>query len=342
MTALTLAASGEEDSAQDHRYMARALQLAERGLYTTHPNPRVGSVVVKDNVVIGEGWHEKAGGHHAEIYALRQAGTAAAGATLYVTLEPCCHHGRTPPCSRAIIEAGISRVVSAMRDPDPRVDNGGIEELRAAGIRVDIGVAEQPARVLNRGFIRRMQAGRPWTTLKIAASLDGRTAMANGESKWITSDAARKDAHRLRARSSAILTGSGTVLKDDPSLTARIDGVTRQPLRVVLDSNLSVPSNARLFAQPGETLVFTTVADEEAHEGLSRENVSVVALPGRRGMVDLEAVVKELGRREVNEFVVEAGAVLSGAMLRRDLVDEIVVYMAPDLLGSGARGMFNL
>ena len=329
-------------SAADHHHMARALQLARRGLCTTHPNPRVGCVIARGGEVVGEGWHRWTGGPHAEIHALREAGELARGATLYLTLEPCCHQGRTPPCTRAIIGAGIARAVVAMRDPNPLVAGGGIEALRKAGIEVTTGVGERPARALNRGFVRRMETGRPWITLKVAASLDGRTAMASGESRWITSEPARMDVHRMRARSSAILTGSGTVLADDPALTARMEGVERQPLRVILDSHLSVPREARVFSPPGETLVLTVVAAGEEKARLEKENVAVVTLPGKEGMVDLEAALDELGAREVNELMVEAGAVLSGGLLRRNLVDEIVLYQAPDLMGSAARSMFDL
>ena len=333
-------------SPDDHRYMARALRLAERGLFTTDPNPRVGCLLVRDGNVLGEGWHMRAGSPHAEVHALQQAGGDAAGATVYVTLEPCSHHGRTPPCASALIEAGVARVVAAMQDPTPAVAGQGLQALRDAGIDVAAGLLEDQAGQLNPGFAMRMRLGRPWVRCKLAMSLDGRTAMASGESRWITGSAAREDVHRLRARSSAIMTGIDTVLADDPSLTARLmgydDGTLLQPLRVVLDSGLRLPPEAKLLMQPGETLVVTGVADAEREAILARTGVSVVTLPTRDGRTDLAAVMQYLARLEVNEVHLEAGARLSGALLDAGLVDELVIYMAPHLMGDSARGLFHL
>ncbi|TDY01691.1 bifunctional diaminohydroxyphosphoribosylaminopyrimidine deaminase/5-amino-6-(5-phosphoribosylamino)uracil reductase RibD [Thiohalophilus thiocyanatoxydans] len=330
-------------SADDHRYMARALQLAERGLYTTDPNPRVGCVLVRDNAIVGEGWHERAGEAHAEVHALQAAGDAARGSTAYVTLEPCCHQGRTPPCSDALIQAGVSRVVVAMRDPHAQVDGGGISQLQAAGITVDSGLMEAQAVQLNPGFIRRMQRGRPWVRLKLAMSLDGRTAMASGESQWITGAAARQDVQHWRARSSAILTGVGSVLADDPSMTVRLDQTERQPLRVIIDTNLSTPAGAKILHQPGQTVIMTCSEDQAAREELQNAGARVLAVPpNARNNVDLGAVLDQLGEMEINELHVETGATLAGALMHAGLVDELIVYMAPTLLGDAARGLFHL
>lgn len=326
----------------DARYMARALQLARRGLYTTDPNPRVGCVLAKDGDVVGEGWHERAGGPHAEVVALNAAGAHSRGATAYVSLEPCCHYGRTPPCTRALIAAGVARVVAAIPDPNPKVASQGVAELEHAGMRVDIGLMQAEAERLNPGFLSRMTRGRPYVRVKLAASLDGRTALASGESKWITGAAARADVQRLRARSSAILTGIGTVLADDPSFTVRDLDIGRQPLRVVLDGHLSMRPEARLLHLPGKTLVVTAADDDEYAEPLLAAGAEVMVLPDGPDTVDLAALMQDLGRREVNELLVEAGATVCGALLRAGLVDELVVYLAPHLLGSGARGMFNL
>ncbi|HFQ13766.1 MAG TPA: bifunctional diaminohydroxyphosphoribosylaminopyrimidine deaminase/5-amino-6-(5-phosphoribosylamino)uracil reductase RibD [Gammaproteobacteria bacterium] len=327
----------------DHEFMSRALRLAAKGLYSTDPNPRVGCVLVREDVIVGEGWHERAGEAHAEIHALKAAGEQARGATAYVTLEPCCHHGRTPPCSEALIQAGVARVVIAMQDPHARVDGGGIAQLREAGIEVETGLLEARARELNPGFIQRMQRGRPFVRCKLGMSLDGRTAMASGESKWITSPAAREDVQRLRARSSAMLTGVGTVLADDPSLTVRIEGVERQPLRVVVDTHLSMPATAKMLSLPGRTLVMTCSDDEAARQRLQQAGAEVCLMPcGAGNSVSLEAVLDELAGREVNEVLLETGATLSGAMLQQGLIDELVIYMAPVLMGDGARGLFHL
>jgi len=329
-------------SGDDARHMARALVLAARGLYTTDPNPRVGCVLVKDGQVVGEGWHERAGEPHAEVHALRAAGAAARGATAYVTLEPCCHHGRTPPCTRALIEAGVARVVAAMPDPNPRVARQGVAELERAGIRVEIGLLAAEAERLNPGFISRMTRGRPYVRVKLAASLDGRTALASGESKWITGEAARADVQRLRARSSAILTGVGTVLADDPSLTVRDIEIKRQPLRVVVDGNLSMRADARLLRLPGKTLVVTAADDADYAEPLLEAGAEVMVLAAGAGRVDLPLLMQDLAVREVNELLVEAGATVCGALLEAGVVDELVLYLAPHLLGSSARGLFNI
>lgn len=331
-------------STEDYQYMARALRLAERGLFTTDPNPRVGCVLVREGEVIGEGWHERAGEPHAEINALQQAGPRATGATAYVTLEPCCHQGRTPPCTDALIAAGVTRVVAAMEDPNPQVAGQGLQALQQAGIKASAGVLSGEAAKLNAGFVMRMQQGRPLVRCKMAMSLDGRTAMAGGESQWITGEAARRDVHALRARSSAIMTGIGTVLADDPSLTARLDQVdtVRQPARVILDSRLRMPPAAKLLELPGETLILTGAMDAEKQARLTRPGVRVVTLPLVDGRLDLPAVLQQLGRLEMNEVHLEAGATLCGALLQAGLVDELVVYMAPHLMGDAARGLFAL
>lgn len=341
-------------SEEDARFMGRALRLAERGLYTTDPNPRVGCVLARNGQILGEAWHRRAGEAHAEPLALAQAGHRTVGATAYVTLEPCCHHGRTPPCTAALIEARVARVVVAMADPNPLVSGRGVSELRAAGLQVDLGLMEEEAADLNPGFIRRMRAGRPWVRCKLAMSLDGRTAMASGESRWITSEASRADVQRLRARSSAILTGIGTVLHDDPALTLRLDPATgqpparasalRQPLRVVLDSALRLPPSARLLREPGRTLVVTCADSTEGRAApLAAAGAEVLRAPRDANQgVELGWVVAELGRREANEVLIEAGPRLAGAALRQGIVDEIWLYVAPHLMGDSARGLFHL
>lgn len=324
----------------DSHWMAHALRLAERGLYTTSPNPRVGCVLINEGRLVGEGWHERAGEPHAEVHALRAAGNAARGATAYVTLEPCCHHGRTPPCADALIAAGVRRVVVAMQDPNPLVVGQGLHQLRAAGIAVECGLMETSARELNIGFVSRMTHGLPWMRSKIAASLDGRTALANGVSKWITGEAARRDVQHWRARSCVVLTGAGTVLADDPQLNVRGIATTRQPLRVVLDSELRLPQQAKILGKG--TLVYTASTDEAKQAGLRAKGVEIVALAGVDGQVDLSAVMKDLARRGINEVLVEAGRTLNGALLKAGLVDEMVLYLAPQLLGDAARGMAGL
>ena len=325
----------------DYTHMAHAIQLAERGLYSTDPNPRVGCVLVKDGTVVGTGWHQVAGGPHAEIHALNDAGAKARGATAYVTLEPCCHHGKTSPCTDALIAAGVARVAAAMTDPNPQVGGKGLQQLQQAGIEVDSGLLESQALALNPGFVQRMRSGRPWVRCKSALSLDGKTALANGKSQWITGDAARLDVQRFRARSSAIVTGIGTVLADDPSLTVRIDTgqhPVRQPLRVVLDRQLRISPHAKLLAQPGRTLIFTSVGEAQRVAALQSANVQVVTLPELR----LDAILAGLAQEQCNEVWVEAGAILSGALLRDGWVDELVLYVAPKLLGDSARDLFQL
>jgi diaminohydroxyphosphoribosylaminopyrimidine deaminase/5-amino-6-(5-phosphoribosylamino)uracil reductase len=328
-------------TAADYAYMARALQLAQRGLNTTTPNPRVGCVIVRDGQVVGEGWHERAGEPHAEIHALRLAGTRAAGATAYVSLEPCSHHGRTPPCADALVAAQVGRVVAAMQDPNPRVAGEGLARLRAAGIQADCGLLQAQASELNIGFVSRMQRGRPWVRVKTAASLDGRTALANGASQWITGELARKDGHRWRARSCAVMAGIGTLQADNPRLDVRHVQSTRQPVRIVVDRNLEIPLSARIL-EGGNVLVFSARADREKMRSLAQSGAEVVVLPDPSGKVDLPGMLQELGRREMNEILVESGYRLNGALLRAGVVDELIIYLAPHLLGDAARGMFDL
>lgn len=326
----------------DATYMARALYLARKGLYTTDPNPRVGCVLVKNGNIIGEGWHLRAGQAHAEIEALNNATENTQGATAYVTLEPCSHHGRTPPCCETLVLAGIKRVVAAMQDPNSLVSGNGFGYLKAAGVEVNCGILEKDARALNQGFIMRMTEGRPFVRSKLAMSLDGRTAMTSGESQWITSPEARADVHRLRAESSAILTGINTVLADDPSLTARIDKEVVQPIRVVLDSSLKMPANAKMASLPGRSLILTCSKDEAKKEVLQKVGFEVHSLPENEGRLDLTEVLKFLAGKEINEVLVEAGAVLNGALLAENLVDEWVVYAAPKIIGNQGRGLFHL
>jgi diaminohydroxyphosphoribosylaminopyrimidine deaminase/5-amino-6-(5-phosphoribosylamino)uracil reductase len=330
-------------SAADHDFMARALRLARRGLCTTTPNPRVGCVLARDGKIVGEGWHRRAGEAHAEVHALAAAaaGTGAKGATAYVTLEPCSHHGRTPPCAEALIEAGVARVVAAMRDPDPRVAGRGLAALAAAGIATECGLMEAEAAELNAGFVSRMTRGRPWVRLKLAASLDGKTALKNGDSQWITGPEARRDGHRWRARACAILTGIGTVRADDPRLTVRGVDSQRQPLKVVVDARLELPPEAQILAE-GRLLVASAIEDGDHADALRRRGVELVCLPDGAGRVDLAALMTELARRGVNELHVEGGCRLNGALLRAGLADEILLYLAPCLLGDAARGMFDL
>jgi diaminohydroxyphosphoribosylaminopyrimidine deaminase/5-amino-6-(5-phosphoribosylamino)uracil reductase len=334
----------------DARYMARALELARRGRFTTTPNPNVGCVIVRDGTIVGEGWHQRAGEPHAEVHALRMAGEQARGATAYVTLEPCSHHGRTPPCCDALIAAGVSRVVVAMQDPNPQVAGRGLWRLQQAGIEVSHGLMMAEAEALNRGFLKRMRTGFPWIQLKLGASLDGRTAMASGESKWITSAAARRDVQQFRAQSSAILTSSATVLADDPSLTVRADELSdsvlqqldtqtlRQPVRVVVDSQQRVTPQHRLIHQPGESWLMRTAPDDAAWP----ESVTQIAVPPRGEQLDLVAIMMLLGQRQINSVWVEAGAGLAGALIQAGLVDELIVYIAPILLGDAGRGLCTL
>ena len=321
-------------SAFDHAMMRRALALAEKGLFTTTPNPRVGCVVTKAEKVLGEGWHERAGEPHAEVIALEKAGSEAAGATLYVTLEPCNHHGRTPPCVNKLIQCKVKRVVAAMRDPNPEAAHAG-EALEAAGIGFEYGLMEDEARELNIGFVSRVTRGRPWVRLKVAATLDGRTALADGKSQWITGAEARRDGHRWRARACAILTGIGTVRADDPRLTVREIDTPRQPLRVIVDSRLETPPNARVLER-GNVLIFA------GKQGKPPAGAQVVVLPNQNQKVDLPLMLQELARRGVNEVHVEAGFRLNGSLAREGCVDEYLVYLNPSFLGDGAQGMLDL
>ena len=343
-------------SAADHQYMARALQLARRGLYTTDPNPRVGCVLVRDGAVVGEGFHARAGTPHAERHALAQAGERARGATAYVTLEPCSHTGRTGPCADALIDAGVTRVVAAMEDPNPLVAGQGLQRLADAGIATAVGLLEAEARALNPGFVSRMTRQRPYIRIKIAASVDGRTAMANGESQWITGPAAREDVQRLRARSSAVITGVGTVLADRPSYTVRPrqwrlaeyrqhaadDDWVRQPLRVILDRTLRTPPDVPVVSALGHCLLVAGEQHPGRQNALESAGAEVMLLPASGSGIDLQQLLIELNRRECNEVLVECGATLAGAFVREGLFDEILVYMAPTLLGSSARPLLGL
>lgn len=329
-------------TADDAIYMARALELARLGLYTTDPNPRVGCVIVKDGKIISEGWHEKAGGPHAEIVALKKAHQDHIyGATVYVTLEPCNHHGRTPPCVDALLEARPQRVVIAMEDPNPLVDGNGISKLQEAGINVTIGLMESEAKALNPGYISRMIKKRPHVRVKLATSLDGRTALESGVSTWITGEDARRDVHRWRARSSAILTGVSTILMDDPSLNVRYNECKRQPLRIVLDSKLRISPSAQVLNVEGKTLVVTASDDHAKALQLQDVGAEVLIVATQRNRIDLNALMLDLVAREINEIHVEAGATLCGALLYAGIVDEIVLYFAPHLLGTDGRGMFK-
>ncbi|RPE79543.1 bifunctional diaminohydroxyphosphoribosylaminopyrimidine deaminase/5-amino-6-(5-phosphoribosylamino)uracil reductase RibD [Vulcaniibacterium tengchongense] len=326
-------------SAVDHALMARALRLAEHGAYTTKPNPMVGCVLAHGERIVGEGWHRRAGEPHAEVLALQAAGERARGATAYVTLEPCAHTGRTGPCADALVAAGVARVVAAMRDPFPQVAGRGFERLRAAGIAVDCGLMEGAARALNRGFLSRVERGRPWLRIKLATSLDGRSALANGESKWISGEASRLDVQRWRARSGAIVTGAGTVLADDPSLTVRLGDDTPfvPPLRVVLDPGLATVARGRVREGDAPTL-YIHAPDAKPPRGLGAQ---VAAAPLRAGRFDLDAVLRLLAGRGVNEIQLEAGATLAGAFLAEGLADEVLLYVAPVLLGERARPLFD-
>ncbi len=327
-----------EFSVTDHALMARALRLAERGAYTTKPNPMVGCVIAHGDEIAGEGWHERAGEAHAEIHALRAAGERAKGATAYVTLEPCAHTGRTGPCADALIAAGVGKVVAAMRDPFPQVAGKGFDKLRAAGIEVQHGLLEAQARQLNRGFLSRVERGRPWLRVKLGMSLDGRTAMANGDSKWITGEAARADVARWRARSGAILTGANTVLADDPQLTVRFDDGTPfvAPLRVVLDAGMATIARGRVREGDAPTL-YLHAPDAKLPREVQVQHQAVALDDGR---LDLRAVLELLAARGVNEVQVEAGATLAGAFLAENLADEVLLYIAPVLLGDTARPLF--
>ena len=329
-------------TSDDTAHMARALQLAARGRYSARPNPMVGCVLVNDGDIVGEGWHERAGEPHAEINALREAGEKARGAVAYVSLEPCAHHGKTPPCAMALIEAGVSKVIAAMPDPFEEVSGRGLEMLNASGIEATAGLMQSAAEALNAGFISRVTRGRPFVRLKIAASLDGAIAMESGESQWITGPEARADVQELRARSGAIMTGIGTVVADDPSLNVRFpefDTVGEQPLRVVLDSRMRMPRNARMLTLPGETLVCHTAG----HDGteLSEAGASVQEFGAHGDIVNVFEVLAALAEREINDVLVEAGPRLAGYLLQKDLIDELVIYQSPHIMGSNTRGMFT-
>ncbi len=326
----------------DSAHMARALQLAARGLYSAHPNPMVGCVVVAGDEVVGEGWHERAGEEHAEINALREAGARAAGATVYVSLEPCAHHGKTPPCAEALVEAGVARVVAAMEDPYSEVAGRGLEYLRNAGIETAVGLMESAATALNEGFVSRVKHGRPFVRMKVATSIDGATAMDSGESQWITGTAARRDVQKLRARSGAVMTGIGTVLADDPSLTVRDEGIDThgvQPLRVVLDTHLRMPLAATMLTLPGETLVCCVAGSDPTQ--LKKAGAEVIEFGGHGGVVNVFEVLAALTERGVNDVLVEAGPRVTGYLVQKDLVDELVIYQAPHIMGSNTREMFD-
>lgn len=339
-------------SDHDRRHMRRALELALRGLYSTDPNPRVGCVLVSDGKTVGEGWHERAGEAHAEVHALRAAGEAARAATAYVTLEPCAGHGRTPPCVQALLAAGVARVVFAAADPNPRMQ-GGAALLRAGGVQVDAGLLADEAHQLNPGFFQRLERGMPWVRVKVGASLDGRTALANGASRWITNEASREDVQTWRARSSAILTGIGTVLADDPTLNVRLPAASRQPLRVVLDSALRIPAEAKILNVEGSSLIFVAA---DTHRDLSAQadyaqRAATLQARGAKilgvaqqtvGRLDLRMMLARLAELAVNEVWVEAGARLTGAFIAAGLVDELIVYLAPTLLGPDARPLAEL
>jgi diaminohydroxyphosphoribosylaminopyrimidine deaminase/5-amino-6-(5-phosphoribosylamino)uracil reductase len=344
----------------DRRAMARALELAERGAETTHPNPRVGCVIARGEQIIAEGWHERVGGPHGEAAALQKIppGTSLAGCTAYVNLEPCSHHGRTPPCADALIAARIGRVVYAIDDPNPQVAGKGAAALRAAGVSVSSGLMAPEAEAINAGFLMRMRSGRPFVRVKMGTSLDGRVALANGKSQWITGEAARNDVQRWRARSAAVLTGIGTVLADNPQLNVRIPGTQRQPLRVILDSELRTPATARILDASAPTMIFTQTGSAAAEAALVAKGAAIerqaatdrAAIVERskdqrapsRPTVSLPAMLSRLGELGINEVLVEAGPTLSGAFLQCGLADELLFYIAPTLLGPQARPLFDL
>ncbi len=327
-------------SSNDEVFLRRAVKIAENGLFSARPNPRVGCVIVKNGRVIGEGWHVRAGEAHAEINALASASDSTAGADVYVSLEPCSHTGRTPPCVDALIEAGVARVITATTDPNPKVYGEGVNRLRASGIEVVVAESDFGAAELNSGFFKRMTTGRPQIRLKIAATLDGRTAARDGSSRWITGAEARADVHRLRARSCAVVTGIGTVLADDPRLTARVDGVLAQPIRVIVQGRRRIPMDARLFNEPGR-IVLVQPESDCSNEALP-DDVGTVVFSDGSGSVDLEALIRFLSEQECNEVLIESGPKLSGAFLAQGLVDEIWVYQSAGLLGDRGRAMFEL
>jgi diaminohydroxyphosphoribosylaminopyrimidine deaminase/5-amino-6-(5-phosphoribosylamino)uracil reductase len=338
-------------TAADYDFMSRALRLARKGWHSTHPNPRVGCVIVKDGRIIGEGFHRRAGEPHAERMALANAKVPVVGATAYVTLEPCCHYGRTPPCTRGLIEAGVAEVIIAMQDPNPLVAGKGVQQLQDAGIKTRVGLLEQQARELNPGFIKRMSEGLPHVFCKLACSFDGRTAMASGESVWISSEQSRHDVQKLRAAASAIVTGIGTVLHDNPSLSVRLDrSVLKldddlpvpQPVRVIIDAELKTPLDAKILQPPGHVLIFCDQALLEGAVGYAGLPVEVLGAETIDGKINLQDVLHQLAERQINDVMVEAGAVLAGSFLEQGLLDEIIVYQAPHLMGDSARGLFHL
>ncbi len=328
-------------SAFDHKCMASALQLARLGLETTHPNPRVGCVITREGQVVGKGWHKKAGDAHAEINALRDAGDNVAGGTAYVTLEPCSHVGRTPPCVDALIKAKVARVIFAIDDPNPDVNGSGLKRLQQAGIEVQSGLMAKEAEELNSGFLKRMRQGLPWVRIKLAQSLDGHIALSNGSSQWISGPESRADVQHWRARSAAILTGIGTVLADDPSLNVRKNEAARQPSRIIVDSHWRTPVNARLLNLPGQVLI-AGLEDEPVPDELGKSAADCVSLPSLTGRVDLKVLLHELAKRGINEIQVEAGATLCGSLIQQGLVDELLIYQAPIILGGGAVSPFML
>jgi len=334
----------------DYQFMSIALQLAEKGRCSTMPNPAVGCVLVKEGAIVGEGWHEQAGQPHAEVNAITQAGENAKGATAYITLEPCCHHGRTPPCTDALVVAGIKSIVVAMQDPNPKVAGKGIELLKSKGLEVRNGLLSAQAEKLNKKFCHRMRHGRPYVTCKLAMSLDGRTAMASGESKWITSGSAREDVQQLRACSSSIMTGVNTVEIDDPALTVRFESNTpqSQPLRVILDSQLRTSPTSRLFTQPGNTVIFSNTKDKHRQQALQQAGAEVIIMESDsdsssgNDRINLKSMLEQLAKQEINDVLLEAGATLSGAMLQAGLINELIIYMAPKFMGDTARGLVSL
>ena len=339
-------------SATDHKFMSRALHLARKGLYTTMPNPRVGCVLVRDGVIVGEGFHKRPGDPHAEIHALHEAGSKAEGATVYVTLEPCSHYGRTPSCAIALIHAKVARVVAAMKDSNPMVSGRGITMLQDKGITITHGIYENEARALNPGFIKKMESGKPYLRLKMAMSLDGRTGMASGESQWITGSAARSDVQKLRARSCAIISGIGSIIQDNSSLTVRPKELglpdtaimcQRQPLRVVLDAFLKTPVNARVISGPGNILIASSVeADAHKKEKLEQAGAEVLILDSEHGEISLDQLLKHLAQRDCQEVLLEAGAILAGSAVQQKLVDELIIFMAPVLMGSDAKPLLQM
>ncbi len=331
-------------TSQDHLFMSSALQLAEQGLFTTRPNPRVGCVIVKDGKVIGEGAHLKAGEPHAEVFALRQAGDQASGATAYVTLEPCSHTGRTAPCSQALIDAGITKVIAAMQDPNPLVAGSGLAQLQTHGVEVASGLMQAQAEALNPGFIARMTRNMPYVRSKIAASLDGKTALNNGVSQWITSEAARMDVQHWRARSCAILTGVGTVLADNPSMTVRLVSEAEppiQPVRIIVDSTLKTPINAKILTGGNVLIAFAQDADNKS-TALLAAGAELLCIPNEQGKVCLKTLLAHLAAREINEVLCEGGEGLNGALLAQNLIDELLIYYAPKLMGGTSKNMFAM